>query len=197
MSVNGITGSIDSYQSYSYTTKTVAQSQTSSEESVNTGSTESGVVYEPSLEIPTSTYKANAELIEKLKSDAQAQTEKLREIVTQLITKQGTAYANATDMWSFLSQGNFTVDAATKAQAQEDISEDGYFGVKQTSDRIIDFAVALTGGDTSKLEDMKEAFKKGYEQAEKTWGGELPEISQKTYDAVLEKFDKLMNEDAE
>ena len=197
MSVNGITGSIDSYQSYSYITKTVAQSQTNSEESVNTGSTESGVVYEPSLEIPTSTYKANAELIEKLKSDAQAQTEKLREIVTQLITKQGTAYANATDMWSFLSQGNFTVDAATKAQAQEDISEDGYFGVKQTSDRIIDFAVALTGGDTSKLEDMKEAFKKGYEQAEKTWGGELPEISQKTYDAVLEKFDKLMNEDAE
>lgn len=197
MSVNGITGSIDSYQSYSYTTKTVAQSQTNSEESVNTGSTESGVVYEPSLEIPTSTYKANAELIEKLKSDAQAQTEKLREIVTQLITKQGTAYANATDMWSFLSQGNFTVDAATKAQAQEDISEDGYFGVKQTSDRIIDFAVALTGGDTSKLEDMKEAFKKGYEQAEETWGGELPEISQKTYDAVLEKFDKLMNENAE
>ncbi len=196
MSVNGITGSIDSYQSYAYSTKTAAQSQAGLEESVN-DSSNSGVVYEPSLEIPTSTYKANAELIEKLKSDAEAQTEKLREIVAQLITKQGTAYANATDMWSFLREGNFTVDAATKAQAEEDISEDGYFGVKQTSDRIIDFALALTGGDTSKLEGMKEAFKKGYEQAEKTWGGELPEISQKTFDAVLEKFDKLMNEDAE
>jgi hypothetical protein len=38
---------------------------------------------------------------------------------------------------------------------------------------------------------MREAFKKGYAQAEKTWGGSLPEISQKTYDAVMEKFDKL------
>ena len=40
---------------------------------------------------------------------------------------------------------------------------------------------------------MRDAFLKGYEKAEKTWGGKLPEISKKTYDAVLEKFDKLMN----
>ena len=41
---------------------------------------------------------------------------------------------------------------------------------------------------------MREAFKKGFKQAEETWGGELPEISQKTYDAVLEKFDAWANE---
>ena len=46
-------------------------------------------------------------------------------------------------------------------------------------------------GDPDKIESMREAFKKGYAQAEKTWGGSLPEISQKTYDAVMEKFDKL------
>ena len=38
---------------------------------------------------------------------------------------------------------------------------------------------------------MREAFKKGYKMAEKTWGGELPDISKRTYDAVMEKFDKL------
>ena len=42
---------------------------------------------------------------------------------------------------------------------------------------------------------MREAFKKGYKQAEKTWGGELPEISKQTYDAVMAGFDK-MAEDA-
>ena len=63
--------------------------------------------------------------------------------------------------------------------------------MEKTSDRIIEFANALTGGDPDKIEDMREAFKKGYEQAEKTWGGELPEISQKTYDAVMKKFDDL------
>ena len=67
--------------------------------------------------------------------------------------------------------------------------------MKQTSGRILDFATALTGGDPSKIEDMRKAFKKGYEQAEKTWGGELPEISKKTYDAVMAGFDK-MAEDA-
>ena len=40
---------------------------------------------------------------------------------------------------------------------------------------------------------MREAFLKGYKKAEKTWGGKLPDISQRTYDAVLDKFDKLTN----
>ena len=61
--------------------------------------------------------------------------------------KQANTYGNANDIWSFLRSGNFTVDPATKAQAQADIAEDGYWGVNQTSDRIIQFANALTGGD--------------------------------------------------
>ena len=63
--------------------------------------------------------------------------------------------------------------------------------MNQTSDRIIQFATALTGGDPDKIEEMREAFKKGYKQAEKTWGGELPEISKQTYEAVMKKFDDL------
>ena len=86
------------------------------------------------------------------------------------------------------------MDAATKAQAEKDISEDGYWGVKQTSERILDFATALTGGDPSQIEKMRAAFKKGYEQAEKTWGGKLPDISKQTYDAVMAGFDKMAEE---
>lgn len=93
--------------------------------------------------------------------------------------------------WSFLSKGDFTVDPATKAQAQQDISEDGYWGVNKTSDRIVQFATALTGGDPDKIEEMRDAFIKGYKQAEKTWGGKLPDISQQTYDAVMKKFDDM------
>ena len=91
----------------------------------------------------------------------------------------------------FLAKGDFTVDAATKAQAQEDISENGYWGVKQTSERILDFAKALAGDDPEKLEKMRSAFEKGYKQAEKTWGGELPDISKQTFDAVMKGFDEL------
>lgn len=89
------------------------------------------------------------------------------------------------------------MDAATKAQAQEDVSEDGYWGVKQTSERILDFAKALTGGDPSKIDEMKAAFEKGFKAAEKLWGGELPEISQKTYDAVMKGFEEWKNPSTE
>ena len=130
-------------------------------------------------------------MIQKLKADAEARTAQLRSLVEQMMVKQGTAYGQANDIWSFLAKGNYKVDPATKAQAQADIAEDGYWGVEQTSQRIIDFATALTGGDPSKVDDMREAFKKGYAMAEEKWGGELPEISKKTYDAVMKKFDEL------
>lgn len=84
--------------------------------------------------------------------------------------------------------------AAAKAQAQADIADDGYWGVNQTSDRILDFAKALTGGDPDQIEKMREAFEKGFKQATGTWGKELPSISSRTYDAVMEKFDKWAEE---
>lgn len=188
MSVNGITGYGSSYQNYE--TKAKAETEV---EVKDTAAKESGVIYEPSAaqtaDSAKKTYTPNTELINKLKADADARTAQLRSLVEKLMLGQGNAIGTADDMWSFLRTGDFTVDAQTKAQAQVDIAEDGYWGVNQTSDRIVDFAKALTGGDPDKIEEMREAFKKGFEQAKKTWGGELPEISQKTYDATMEKFD--------
>ena len=158
-----------------------------------------GVVYEKSNDTEKVTSnKDNKAIIAKLKADAEARTSQLRSIVEQLITKQGTAFGKASDddMWKFLAKGEFTVSADVKAQAQADIAEDGYWGVEQTSDHILDFAKALAGNDPDKAEEMLDAFKKGFEEATKAWGDELPEISQKTYDAVLEKFEAWKNESA-
>lgn len=110
-----------------------------------------------------------------------------------MMTKQGIAIGTADDMWKFLAKGDFTVDAETKAQAEADIAEDGYWGVEQTSERILDFAKALSGNDPDKADLLLDAFKKGFKEATKTWGDELPDISKRTYDAVLEKFDKWKN----
>ena len=194
MSVNGVT-STQAAAAYSYNSTSAAKEKTSAEEATTKTTEDTGVIYEHSTDTNTSstkkTYKPDTALINKLKADADARTSQLRSLVEQMMGKQATTYGNANDIWSFLRSGNYTVDPATKAQAQADIAEDGYWGVGQTSDRIIQFATALTGGDPDKIEAMREAFKKGYAQAEKTWGGSLPEISQKTYDAVMEKFDKL------
>lgn len=194
MSVNGVT-STQAAAAYSYNSTSAAKEKTSAKEAATRTTEDTGVIYEHSTDTNTSstkkTYKPDTAMINKLKADADARTSQLRSLVEQMMGKQATTYGNANDIWSFLRSGNYTVDPATKAQAQADIAEDGYWGVTQTSDRIIQFATALTGGDPDKIEAMRDAFKKGYAQAEKTWGGSLPEISQKTYDAVMEKFDKL------
>lgn len=195
MSVNGInnvTGAA-AYQTYTATAKKETANTTSADTTA-----QSGVIYEPSNQTEVKkekkTYTPNTELINKLKADSENRTAQLRSLVEKVILGQGNTYGQANDIWSILSSGNFTVDAATKAQAQKDIAEDGYWGVTQTSDRIISFATALTGGDPDKIEEMREAFLKGYKQAQKTWGGQLPDICQRTYDAVLEKFDNMAAE---
>ena len=154
-----------------------------------------GVIYEKSTKTEASySKKPNTALIEKMKADAEQRTSQLRSLVEQMMTKQGIAIGTADDMWKFLAKGDFTVSADVKAQAEADIAEDGYWGVEQTSDRIVDFAKALSGGDPEKADAMIEAFKKGFEEATKTWGDKLPDISQRTYDAVLEKMDAWKNE---
>lgn len=193
MAINSITNSVAAQQASTYTAAKTDYTEKKSESSTKT---DTGVVYEKSSDQTsgTVTKKTDYALVNKLKADAEERTSQLRSLVEKMMTKQGETYGKANDIWSVLSSGNFTVDAATKAQAQADIAEDGYWGVSQTSSRILDFATALTGGDPGKIEEMRNAFKKGYEQAEKTWGGKLPEISQKTYDAVMEGFDKLAKE---
>lgn len=76
------------------------------------------------------------------------------------------------------------------AKAKDDVSEGGYFGVEKTSQRLFDFAQALTGGDPAKMEKMRQVIDKAFAQVGKLFGGfdNMPEISKKTYDATMQKF---------
>ena len=195
MSVNGVTSTqAAAAYSYSTTAENKVAEETKAAETNASAKEDSGVVYEPSSDTVSSTkktYTPNTDLINKLKADADARVEQLRSLVEKMMSGQANTYGKANDIWQFLRSGDYTVDAATRLQAQADIAEDGYWGVKQTSDRIIDFANALTGGDPDKIEEMRAAFEKGYKAAEKTWGGSLPDISKRTYEAVMKKFDEL------
>ena len=195
MNVNGVTSSQAANAYSAYTSQTKAKEVA---KDANTNE-EAAAVYEPSnntAETTTAkTYTPNTEMIDKLKADAEARTQSLRTLVEKLMGQQATKFGEATDIWSFLKSGEYEVDPETKAQAQKDIAEDGYWGVEKTSDRIVQFAMALTGGDPDKLDSMIDAFKEGYRQAEETWGGELPEISKNTYDAVLDKFEKIRSDE--
>lgn len=198
MSVNGI---YSTNISDTYTTNTTAKEKTESVDKANAETVESAketVKTDDTAAVYDKTKLSEEDrkaITAQLKADQEKRQAQLTELVQNMISKQTNTFGEATDIWKFLAKGDFTVDAETKKKAQEDISEDGYWGVNQTSDRIVSFATALAGDDEEALEEMKEAFIKGYKQAEKQWGGELPEISQKTYDAVMEKFDKLLKKD--
>ncbi len=202
MDINSL-GSVSA--SISTSTTQTSRSAVKSANSDTTAKTSGDVaaVYEKSTDKESSVKQSSGKnsgidrdaIISKMNADLEAQKSQLFDIVRQSITGQGKSFAMASDddMWKFLADGNFTVDAATKAQAEEDISEDGYWGVNQTSDRILDFAKALSGDDPEKAEEFLDAFKKGFDEATKTWGKDLPDISSRTYDAVLEKFDAWKN----
>ncbi len=185
MSLNGVSNVYASY-SASYKANTEVKAKKDDKTSVNEGAT-----YESTINEKTD----RKAIVAALKADAQARTDSFRKMVEDMLFKQGKKITSADDMWRALANGDFTVDAETAAKAKAEIADDGYWGVEQTSQRIFDMAVALSGGDEDKMDEMLDAFKKGFKQATKAWGKELPDISGRTYDAVMEKFENYKNKE--
>jgi hypothetical protein len=79
-------------------------------------------------------------------------------------------------------------------EASELVSEEGFFGIAQTSQRVADFVFSFAGNDVDILEQGREGIVKGFEEAEKMWGGELPQISHDTQAKTLELIDARIQE---
>ena len=95
----------------------------------------------------------------------------LREMIVNMLEGQG--------LTTRIAAGDASIDFRdlTPEKAQELISEDGYFGVEQASDRIVQFAISLSGNDPKRLEEIKAGIDKGFQMAAKALGGTLPDIS--------------------
>ena len=106
----------------------------------------------------------------------------LKEMLAKILEEQGvtTQIAREGDSIDFTD--------LTPQKARELISEDGFLGVDQVSDRIVQFAISISGNDPAKLEEIKASIYKGFQMASMALGGTLPDISMKTYDAVMDKL---------
>lgn len=198
MELNNVTTGVTVRQIYtSKVDKNIDANGAAGKSTDGSWSTESAT-YQKGTTEPKATYSINkmskeerAALVDQLKADAAQRQSQFLDIVRKTISGQAGAFGKANDdsIWRTLASGNFTVDAATKAQAQKDIGEDGYWGVKQTSQRLFDFASALAGDDVEKMKEMQAAMEKGFKQATKSWGGKLPGISHDTLSAANQLFD--------
>ncbi len=78
----------------------------------------------------------------------------------------------------------------TPDEAKALVSEEGYFGVTQTSDRLANFVLSGGGDDVERLQAGREGIISGFNEAEKMWGGKLPDISYETLEKALAKIDE-------
>lgn len=80
----------------------------------------------------------------------------------------------------------------SQEEAAELVSEDGLFGIAQTSERIANFVINGAAGNEDMLRAGREGMLQGFKEAEALWGGELPEISQQTMQESIKMVDKAM-----
>jgi len=115
--------------------------------------------------------------------DEQDQYNLLRGLVTNMLKEQGIDFR--------IANGDQTIDIneISREEATQLIADDGYFGVEQTSERIVDFAIGMAGNDPSRLEAIKEGIEKAFNEALEAFGDWLPDISYDTHDAVMGKLD--------
>ncbi len=122
-----------------------------------------------------------ADDIDGLMAHAEKNFAGLRELVRQLLLKQreeaGTHKPDGVELTPY-------------EEANLSISEDGELGIKAVSDRIVNFAIAISDNDPTKLAQLKEAIDKGFAAVEKSFGGKLPDICYKTYDETMKKLDQ-------
>ncbi|AEX86217.1 hypothetical protein Marpi_1836 [Marinitoga piezophila KA3] len=76
-----------------------------------------------------------------------------------------------------------------RAEMKKELEGDGYWSPESVSDRLIEFAKSISGGDKSKIDLLRNAVKEGFQSVRDMLGGKLPEVSEKTYDLVMKKFE--------
>jgi hypothetical protein len=187
------------YAATNTSTTESAKSEAAAKESTSTASVkDEAAVYEKSTE--TTKDSANQiynkdSIVAKLKADQQSRIDSMNSLVQKLLGKQAEKFdlANGNNLASTFRELAGKVDQTTIDEAKDSISEDGYWGVNQTSDRLVSMAIALSGGDTDKADEMMAAIEKGYKQATKAWGEDLPQLCQDTMEATRQKMDDWKN----
>jgi len=78
-------------------------------------------------------------------------------------------------------------------EANSLLSDEGFFGINQTSDRVAGFVLNFAQDDIELLKEGREGIVRGFEEAQKLFGGQLPEISFKTQERTLQLIDEKIN----
>lgn len=102
---------------------------------------------------------------------------------------------NYQEFKDFLSDIGYTgksIASLSQEEAAELVSEDGFFGVAQTSERIAQFVIAGAGNDEELLREGRKGILQGFKEAEEMWGGKLPDIAYETIEKAVAMVDQAL-----
>ena len=207
MAINPVSISTQSGMSHVSNSSSSATASMTTSNATQISSDAEAAVYEKSDQTTVSskkTYTRDTATLDEINKQVEMKLSSLRATVENLCAMQsvktgeaqGLSYAKIMEKYDGKLKEfyqNLEVDDSTRLNAQQEVSVTGFWGVKQTSERAIEFAKALSGGDPSKIALLRKGIEEGYKAAEKAWGGELPEICKQTQTATLKGLDDWAN----
>lgn len=117
-------------------------------------------------------------------------TQALTNMVSEMLGKQSQAKG-----LSFIKDLNLTPTQTDISEAQDSISDGGFWSVDSVASRIMDMASLLANGDASKLSTLKDAIVSGFGNAASALGrdslDDMPDITKDTYKEVMKRFDEF------
>jgi hypothetical protein len=151
---------------------------------------ESAVKVNISMNAQYTLFAMNTSSLTKENSVAQASVNSDQQEVLDFLSGKDTT--NGLNLKNIGYEGKPIIEL-TKDEAKELISENGFFGITQTSNRVANFVFSFSGDNLELLEKGREGIVQGFEDAKKLFGGELPEISNKTQERTLALIDEKIN----
>jgi hypothetical protein len=147
----------------------------------------------------TTTFSGKIELddFEKIKGKSENEIKAFEKFIDKIFSYQGNHAIGTEKLIAKIkiklnSKENSEIELNSEENSEIEIS--GYWSAEETSQRILEFAKKISGNNPEKFDMLTGAFKQGFEESKKCFGGELPEVCNNTYDLVIQGFEDMKNE---
>lgn len=176
----------------------IASSKSSSVESIDTNN--DSKLHNAAVNVSISTHSIMNYLNIKSAEVSQGNTN-AQQILSNLVNKnteyinffEGKTTESGLSLKSIGYEGK-ALNQLNQEEAKSLVSDGGFFGIEATSSRVTSFVMNMTGDNLEALQESRKGLVQGFEEAKKLFGGELPEISNKTQEKSLEIIDAKIAE---
>lgn len=196
VSNNNTTANVDNYTNSTKAAQT--KDTTVSEDTFKNENEDTAAVYEKGGRSEVSSNVLN-KIDDTVKNTNARTAERMSNMVAKVLGQQIQNTNSPTDTIADILSGG-TESTEGTSETTNDTSND-YYGVEQTSGRILDFAKALGGDDPEKISILRQAVDDGFNAAAQEMGfdsiDDMPQITKDTYAAVMSGFDEMQKANVE